>query len=291
MRYLLGFLCMCALGMVPLVGCVEDDWVDHCETAECDDGNECTEDVCNPADGSCSNLNLADGSFCDAGYCQSGECEPITSVFPCHEQGILDAIAAGAGPHGFDCNGPTVVTTAATIVIDNDVILDGRGDLTVDGDEDHPVFSVPVAVEAELRRFAVTGGFSDGVLGGGGGISNEGTLTVSSSTVSENSAGDGAGGGISNAGTMTLTNTVVSGNSAGAVAVGGIMNEGSLTISNSTVSGNSAGAPIGVGGIGNIASSATLIMTNSTASENTGSDDADEQYGLGKQRRMGRRHI
>ena len=52
--------------------------------------------------------------------------------FPCDEEGILDAIAFGGGPHFFACNGPTTVVTQAEIVIDNDVILDGEGNLTLE---------------------------------------------------------------------------------------------------------------------------------------------------------------
>jgi hypothetical protein len=54
MRYLFGFLCVCALGVVPLVGCGETeerrqpcDWP---EDAECDDGNMCTVDECSKHD-------------------------------------------------------------------------------------------------------------------------------------------------------------------------------------------------------------------------------------------------
>ena len=53
-------------------------------------------------------------------------------VFACTEQGIRDAIDEGGGPHYFDCVGPTTVPTEAEIVINNDVILDGEGDLIVD---------------------------------------------------------------------------------------------------------------------------------------------------------------
>jgi len=60
-------------------------------------------------------------------------------VFPCTEEGIRDAIAVGGGPHPFDCDGPTTVVTEAEIVIDSDVILDGEGNLTVDGNDDHRV--------------------------------------------------------------------------------------------------------------------------------------------------------
>ncbi len=83
--------------------------------------------------------------------------EPV-DIFPCTEQGIRDAITLGGGPHTFACAGPTTVVTEAEIVIDYNVILDGEGDLTVDGNEDHRVFSVAEGIEAELHGFSVTRG-------------------------------------------------------------------------------------------------------------------------------------
>lgn len=59
-----------------------------CNT-DCSDSNECTADVCNPADGSCSNPNEVDGVACDPngvpGMCMAGACEadaldPIPAV-------------------------------------------------------------------------------------------------------------------------------------------------------------------------------------------------------------------
>ena len=49
----------------------------------------------------------------------------------------------------------------------------------------------------------------------GGGIYNDGTLTVSNSTFAGNSASSGSGGGIYNHGTVTVSNSTFSGNSAG----------------------------------------------------------------------------
>ena len=70
MRYLFGFLCVCALGLVPLVGC-SDDAPGGCQSnAECDDGNQCTRDLCDPATGTCDNF----------GYC---DCPPCTDDNPC----------------------------------------------------------------------------------------------------------------------------------------------------------------------------------------------------------------
>ena len=48
----------------------------------------------------------------------------------------------------------------------------------------------------------------------GGGIYNNGTMTVNQCTLSGNSDGKG-GGGIGNDGTLTLFNSIVAGNTAG----------------------------------------------------------------------------
>jgi hypothetical protein len=120
----------------------------------------------------------------------------------------------------------------------------------------------------------------------GGGISNSGTLTLVSSTVSGNHASifcilncAAGGGGISNIGTMTIINSTLSTNSAvagcrskpscksGAFG-GGIYNSGTLTINNSTLSGNTAGAGTTAIGGGIYNNSGTLTINNSTLSGN-----------------------
>jgi len=86
MRYLFGFLCVCALGVVPLVGCdvgvgglcLFEPCPDECEGVVCpDDGNECTEEGCDG--GSCDRSPAPDGWNCDfggdVGVCISGVCE------------------------------------------------------------------------------------------------------------------------------------------------------------------------------------------------------------------------
>jgi hypothetical protein len=70
----------------------------------------------------------------------------------------------------------------------------------------------------------------------GGGIWNNGTLTVTNSTVSENTAD--SGGGILTGGTLTVTNSTVSGNTAADVG-GGIFNSGgTLTVTNTLIDGD-----------------------------------------------------
>ncbi len=116
--------------------------------------------------------------------------------------------------------------------------------------------------------------------GNGGGILNNGILTVNNSTLSDNIASY-AGNGIYNAsgGTLTVTNSTLFGNGspragtpackAGSVCQyggGGIFNAGMLTVTNSTFSGNYSNAD--GAGIYND-SGATLWLTNSTLFSNS----------------------
>ncbi len=111
------------------------------------------------------------------------------------------------------------------------------------------------------------------VTGAGGGIYNyNGTLTVTSSTISSNSASQN-GGGIATIGRvpLTVTSSTILNNSAG-VHGGGIYSifSSSVTVTNSTISGNSAigNAASTGGGIRNSTSS-SLTVINSTITDNT----------------------
>ena len=180
--------------------------------------------------------------------------------------------------------------TTAEIAIDNDVVLDGGGNLTVDGNGDHRVFSVAVGVNAELIDLTVTGGSGSGV---GGGILNAGTLSLTDvmisgntaaniggglssqpgavttlvrATIEDNNVTSGSGGGLGNDGTMTLIDTTVRGNQVRWHG-GGIFQNGSMALINSTVSGNTA---VYGGAIWNLGGS--LALTNSTVSSNVATD-------------------
>jgi hypothetical protein len=324
-RHLFEFLCACALGALFLVGCSEpvepgdDGGTDICEEVQCEDQNDCTQDLCDSTDprvcifineiedvpcdgdrvcdgaGKCVACNrdeqceregpnecrtpmcdsekgvcderapVADGTPCSGGTCLAGVCELAGSVLPCTEQGIRNAIAAGGGPYTFDCDGPTTVTTAAEIVIDNDVILDGEGNLIVDGGEiTMPCSRCRRGVAATLHRMKIQRGYNS--KGNGAGIETAGTLTLNEVTVSSNTARHvgcflgGYGGGIHNTGALTLYNSTVSHNHAEASYCfwddttkggwgGGIDNRGTLALANSTVSGNTA--QLAAGGIHN----------------------------------------
>jgi hypothetical protein len=132
-----------------------------------------------------------------------------------------------------------------------------------------------------VSNSTLSGNSALGPVGSGGGIQNNGTLTINNSTLSGNTArgtaSGGFGGGISNAGTATISNTTFTSNSVsgvfGAGFGGGIGNGGTATISNSTFTGNNATA--WGGGIGN---EGNLTINNSTISGNQGSDGGIANY-------------
>jgi hypothetical protein len=115
----------------------------------------------------------------------------------------------------------------------------------------------------------------------GGGIANSGTLFLTDTTVSGNTAAGGAirsgqGGGIYNAGTgsLTLTRSTVSGNTATSSYLeadgAGIVNEGVLRLDRSTVSGNTATSTAnGYGGGIFDYEAPTLVVISSTISGNS----------------------
>lgn len=206
-------------------------------------------------------------------------------VWACTEQGIRDAITFGGGPHRFACDGPTVVTTEATIEIENDVILDGEGNLTVDGSEDHRVFSLQRFARAVLRNMTIQRGYTEGTGAGifnyggdlvvegcsivdnesseqvGGGIySFEGVLEIANSTISRNEAL--SGGGMSCGGdNLTIRDSSITDNIGG-----GIDNLGTLFVAGTSISGNVS--TFGGGGIYNLGD---LVLSRSIISANEGS--------------------
>jgi large repetitive protein len=108
------------------------------------------------------------------------------------------------------------------------VIGAGAGQTVIDADAlGDRVFHVHEGAMLHLQGVTVTGGsaftwtgFEESVSGGG--ILNQGTLTVTASAISGNSAE--WGGGIYNLGTLTVTDTLISANSAG--EGGGIASSG-----------------------------------------------------------------
>lgn len=63
----------CQVGQDP-GRCSSGVCVGLCEGVDCDDGNECTSDACNPANGKCVYTDRPDGAACTGGICLDGVC-------------------------------------------------------------------------------------------------------------------------------------------------------------------------------------------------------------------------
>jgi hypothetical protein len=205
----------------------------RCAELDCPPGQEVGVEFC-----VCSNtLEPAVDGVCMPDVCDPDGC-------PCTLEGINLAIARG-GTQVLNCgpNSPPVATTD-TIVVDNDVVLDGQGNLTVRGDGNHRILDVQ-AVEATLIGFTIING-DQGVR-----VAEGANLTLTNCDVSGNESRASAGGGIFNDGALTLVHSLVHDNVAAVGSGGGIYNSGTLALSDgSSVTDNEARTGPG-GGIRN----------------------------------------
>ncbi|MDB5076917.1 MAG: hypothetical protein JWO42_3096, partial [Chloroflexi bacterium] len=213
-------------------------------------------------------------------------------VTACTDSALRAAIAAANTANAGDvvtfsltgaCTFDLTQDSLGQISLTGNLTIDGTGgQITLSGGSAVQVFQVASTATATLKGLTISNGAAAG--NNGGGIYNAGgTLTVSNSTLSGNSAT--FGGGINNAGTLTVSNSTLGGNSA--PSGGGILNFGSLTVSNSTLGGNSAthgGGILNFGSLtvcnithignsdeygGGINNFGTLTVSNSTLSGNS----------------------
>ncbi|MDG2991576.1 filamentous hemagglutinin N-terminal domain-containing protein [Candidatus Synechococcus calcipolaris G9] len=155
----------------------------------------------------------------------------------------------------------------ATLTLNRNVTIQGQGAAStiLSGQNTRRVVNITGGTTTvNLHDLTITRGNSGDFTGGG--ILNNGTLTVTNSTISGNTAT--AGGGIINTGMLTVTNTTISGNTATNTNSGGggiANNNGTVNVTNSTISGNTANGS--GGGIFN--NNGTVNVTNSLISGNT----------------------
>jgi predicted outer membrane repeat protein len=195
----------------------------------------------------------------------------------------LGISAANPGTYFVASNGALEISRNMSIV------GPGPNLLSISGGGAVQIINETSGTAATISGVTITEGLPS--AGFGGGIYNNGTLTLSNCAVSANSGSSiSAGGGIYNLGTLTVSNCSFTNNSA--VEFGGaIFSTGPLTVTGSTFSNNSAqygagiadgGSPLTVfsstftnnsasSGGGAILNSSTATVTNSTFSGNTSS--------------------
>ena len=118
----------------------------------------------------------------------------------------------------------------------------GSKKVTINGNNSFEDLSVNANVTATVSGLTFTGGEVSASSYGGGGINNDGTLTVADCVVAGNSTAFN-GGGINNNGSLTVNHSVVSDNTG--FYGGGIFNNsfGVLAVNGSTITGNTAAPP------------------------------------------------
>lgn len=161
----------------------------------------------------------------------------------------------GSGPDGLP-----IITGTITIHGNGATITGGSGRL----------FEVAASGGLKADHLTLSHG-SDASGHGGGAILNDGGVSLTNSTVVDNSSYTSGGAIYNNDGTVTLGESTVSDNTAGGTG-GAVVNYGTMIVANSSVSGNSTSGDYGAG----IANSGgdgdgLLTVTNSTISGNTNS--------------------
>jgi hypothetical protein len=158
-------------------------------------------------------------------------------------------------------------TYVETITVPKNLTIQGAGALNigagvqpstvVDGNKQGVVFTIQSGVTAAIKGMSIVNGKS----GQGGGIANNGTLTLTGVILAANEATSG-GGGILNKGTLSLNRVWLYRNKA--VVGGGLHSDGSATLDEVNVQANEASSHGGI----NAANS--LAVSNSAITNNTG---------------------
>jgi LPXTG-site transpeptidase (sortase) family protein len=178
-------------------------------------------------------------------------------------QAITDLCTGGTITFDHNLSG-NKITLASVLTIDKTMTIDGSTltkQITISGGNLTQIFNITGSGTLALKSIKII----DGHASHGGGISNDGILTITNSTIADNTAGS-LGGGIRNDGSLAVINCTFSGNSSGLGVGGAILNGGTLVVKNSTFSGNSAGPGSGIAND----TGSTMTIVNSSMFGNSG---------------------
>ena len=180
-------------------------------------------------------------------------------------------------------SGGTINLALGELTIDKSLTIQGLGaeNTIIDADGNSRVFNIDDNSESEskvaINGLTITGGtVSTGPnqeTPSGGGIFNSENLEIDNAIVRDNFA-ELSGGGISSQGTLTVSNSAIYNNSAFRGSGGGIDNTGTATINQSTISSNTDGGVRGGDG-GGIGNTGTIAVNNSTVTNNGSSGIAN----------------
>lgn len=177
-------------------------------------------------------------------------------IFPPNTPSPTTIVLAGGTPLQFtDTSGATTIDGP------------GASQVAVSGDNQNTAFLINVGVTVAIDGLTIMGGKGSidigGGLKGGGGLFNNGRLTLQDVFLTGNAAGNSGGGFYNNTtGTVTVLGSTITGNSG--VFGGGFFNAGTANVTNSTIADNSVTS--NGGGFYNLA---TVNLNGSTLARNS----------------------
>ncbi len=238
------------------------------------------------------NGGFSGGNIVNDGYLElrtstvaGGICEGACAILNHNVAVVVDSVVSGNG--GLDSRHGPITNDGGTLTIRGSSIRANEGALGSPGAISNDAGTVTIGGsviagnaswdgDAAIKNSGTMSLRNSNVLRnrGGGGIENEGQMTLWHSTVGENANTDSfgaGGGGLHNLGTLTLESSIVTDNTAQTVG-GGIMNEGSLELERTVVTRNAALE--GMNGIfgGGIYNTGAIVLTHSSVSGNTPDD-------------------
>lgn len=178
-------------------------------------------------------------------------------VTKCDDAGFSAALASAQNGDTitFNCGGPATITVLSSKTLDKNLTIDGANGgspIVFSGARARRVFSVPTGSIVTLRNLTVRDGAEPG--GVGGGIRNDGFLTLDRVNLLANSAA--LGSGIFNIGSLTVIDSLIADNT----GVGIHSSAGTLSVQGSEIARNSVFGLEVNGGI--------AAISGSTISEN-----------------------
>lgn len=177
-------------------------------------------------------------------------------------EAAFTAALTGGGTVSFNCGGPATIPIISVKTIAQDTIIDGSGEITLDGGLTTRLFVVNSGATLRLHNIILASAYAIG--SDGGAISNQGTLYLDNSTIRNSQTDiDHSGGAIFSLGPVFITDSTISDNTGGSAgAIFANFGNAAVTISNSVFSGNRAiNTTFGYGGAVWVGSLATLDVT------------------------------
>jgi len=230
-------------------------------------------------------------SVCTAGpfTIPAGDEQDLVKAITCANDETInpgaDVITLTTSTYTFDGILATVDGNNGLPDITSEIIINGNNS-TIQRDSSSlysfRLFHVAVAGKLTLNQVTVQNGLLSGGSFGppqdGGGIFNRGTVTLTNSTLANNSAdiaNGGYGGGLSNAGTVFIENSTIRDNQAAGYG-GGLANglNNVISMTNSTLSGNTTTGSYG----GGIYNQGTFTISHGTIVSNTSSSQGGGIY-------------